>query len=111
MVDGKYETNPKLIADKFNCYFTGIGPQLASRINSPAGKSFKDYLKKPVQTKFDFKMVNSNQVLEIIGSLKAKTSCGKDRMTNKLLLFVKHEISALLASSINVPLLEYFLIY
>ena len=42
-VDGCLVSEPKIIADKFNDYFSNIGSNLAKKIPS-ASRSFKDFL-------------------------------------------------------------------
>ena len=104
LIDDQPESDPVSIVNKFNSYFTQIGPKLAYSILSPPNKSFKDYLKKPVNTNFSFKPVNTNTVIKIIDSLKPKSSCGCDRFSNKLLKTTKNEIVHVLTLIINQSL-------
>ena len=87
------ESDPEVIANKFNTYFTEIGPKLADSITPPNNKSFKDYLLTPVTSEFSFKPVSVDCVSKVIDNLKSKSSSGKDRLSNKLLKFIKEEIS------------------
>ena len=101
LINGKKETDSKLIANNFNKYFTEIGQKLANSISPPSNKSFKDYLKTPVQHKFCFKQVDINKVEKAIDTLKPKTSSGADRISNKILKMVKKELSTPLMHLIN----------
>ena len=93
--------DPRDIANGFNKYFVEIGPKLANSIAPLPNKSFTDYLKKPVTKNFTFMNVTDKQIVEIIDSLKPKSSCGIDRISNKLIKTIKHEISKPLALIIN----------
>ena len=70
---------------KCNDYFIEIGPTLAESIVPPTEKSFNDYLINPVHINFEFNVFTEKTVKEIIDNLKPKTSCGVDRLSNKLL--------------------------
>ena len=89
------------IADKFNEYFTMIGPNLARSITQPPGKSFKDYLNSPVNKNFTFRNVNEEIVIKTINEIKSKSSYGIDRISNNLLKLIKIEISKPLSLIIN----------
>ena len=100
-VNGVKVTNEGIIANEFNTYFTEIGPKLAQATHQPVGKSFTDYLKKPIPPSFEFKTINVKCVNDAIDSLKPKSSTGLDKISNKLLKYVKDEISPILTSIFN----------
>jgi len=104
LVNDLPESDPKTIADNFNLYFTSIGPKLANTIAAPENITFKDYLLHPIQNSFSFKEIDSKQIIEIIDKLKPKSSCGSDRLSNKLLKHIKNEIAKPLALIINQSL-------
>ena len=104
LIDNINVNDPKLIANKFNNYFIEIGPTLSESIVPPTRKSFNDYLMNPVHINFEFKVVTEKTVKEIIENLKPKTSCGVDRLSNKLLKFIKDEIAKPLTMIINQSL-------
>ena len=89
------------IVNEFNKYFIEIGPKLSQDIEIPVDKSFKDFLKSPVQANFFFKPVKEDDVLKAIDSLKPKTSCGQDKITNKLLKYIKYEAALPLMTIMN----------
>ena len=70
----------KTIADKFNEYFTKIGPELASSIDTSHNIPFNDYLKSPCQLSFQFQYTTLNSIENIIGDLKSKSSDGYDNI-------------------------------
>jgi len=93
MINNVEISNPKQIADSFNEYFVNIGVNLASRIDIPINKTFKDYLKHPTQTKLIFKTIDEKEIKKLIENLKPKTSTGLDGISNKLLQLIKDEIT------------------
>ena len=101
MINGHKETENRNIANAFNSYFTEIGPNLAKDIEMPINKNYKDYLTNPVQSNFQFKSVNIEDVVKAIQSLKPKTSCGKDLILNKLLHAISSELAVPIKDIIN----------
>lgn len=101
LINGNFESNEKTIANEFNRYFIEIGPKLSQNIISPNNKSIGDYLKSPVQTNFQFKRIDIDTVIKAIDSLKPKTSFSQDRISNKLLKYIKYEIAWPLMELIN----------
>lgn len=94
-------SDPLQIANKFNEYFTEIGPNLAQTITPLLNKSFNDYLTNPSGINFTFTNINEKTVLDTIDKLKPKSSCGVDRVSNKLVKLIKHHISKPLTLIIN----------
>ena len=75
-------TDPQMIANEFNKYFTGIGPSLASTITPPINKTFRDTSVKKITSRFELHTVTEDHVLKIIDTLKSKSSCGTDQLSN-----------------------------
>ena len=93
--------NPIDIAHEFNKFFVQIGPNLASNIIQPTGKSYKDYLNNPIPYNFQFKHTNMETVRQVIQSLKPKGSTGHDRLSNILLKVITEDIVEPLTIIIN----------
>ena len=94
-------SDSKMIANEFNRYFTSIGPSLASTITPPANKTFRDTLVKKITSSFELHTVTEDHVLKIIDTLKNKTSCGTDQLSNNLLKYIKYEVCKPLTLIIN----------
>ena len=94
----------KTIADKFNEYFTQIGPELASSIDTSHKIPFNDYLKSPCQLSFQFQYTTPDSIEKIIGDLKPKSSAGYHNLSSKLLKEIKCIISRPLSIIINQSL-------
>lgn len=82
-------TNKLIIANKFNMFFTNIGPNLSNLINAPNNKSFKTYLTQKYNNDFSFQNVNEETISLIIDKLAPKTSFGFDGLSTKLIKTVK----------------------
>ena len=89
------------IADKFNLYFTNIGPKLAKQINAAPNKSFRDYLTKNIRTTFQFHNITQTALERIIDHFKSKTSTGHDGLSMKLMKDLKHVLIEPLTIIIN----------
>ena len=100
--DNGIEVEDKLlIANRFNNFFTNIGPNLAQQIDTPANYHFKDYLKDKFQHNFKFEMVDESTVNRIIEQMTPKTSCGHDNISMKLLKTLKNVLLEPITITIN----------
>ena len=85
LIDGKLVSNLQLIANKFNEFFVGIGPKLASSITTEPGKSFDQYLSNPPACRFKFNLISEHDTQKMINSLRSKSSSGVDGISTKRL--------------------------
>ncbi len=88
--NGIVYTQKKDIANKFNTFFTEIGPKLSSQIQPPINKSYKSFLNKVCNNRFKFKNVNEETIANIIDKLNPKNSFGFDGISTKLVKQSKH---------------------
>ena len=102
--DGTRISNCNDIANRFNNYFVNIGPNLAKKISKPANLSFKKFLKSPSSHLFKFDPVEHSDIIKVIDSLKNKSSFSHDRLSNKLLKTIKHELAVPLTEIINLSI-------
>ena len=89
------------IANKFNSFFTSIGPNLAKNIIIPHDKNFMNYLSNPVNTRFKFVEVSALEIEKLIDNFAPKTSAGHDKLSMKLLKVLKNVITQPLTVIIN----------
>ena len=66
--------------------------------------SYKDFLNKHIETMFNFKEINEEDVLKIIQKLKPKISFGHDGLSTVLLKFIANDIISILTLIINQSL-------
>ena len=92
------------IANKFNEYFTNIGPQLARSIDGKNRIPFHSYLTKPCSSSFGFQYTNPTDVSKIINKMKPKSSAGYDNISSKLLIQIGDILACPLSIIINQSL-------
>ena len=85
-------TTPIEIAGAFNDYFSNVGKNLASTINA-SNDYYKNYLRTPAESTCTFNTISETDVLKIIDNMDNKSSSGHDGISNRMLKFVKHELS------------------
>ena len=61
VVNGKIISDDQNIANAFNDFFINIGPTLAEAIKKPENKSYTDYIKEKINSKFQFETVNAKK--------------------------------------------------
>ena len=93
------------IADEFNKYFVNVGADLSAAIKYDGKNTVNYYLTANITSKFNFELVNDEQVLEIIGSLEPKTSSGYDKISTKLLIQLSPTIHSILRIILNQSLI------
>ena len=65
-------TNKEIIANRFNSFFTSIGPKLAAKIDSSNKPPFSFYLKNQIEHVFSFKQASCTDIEKIIKEFKPK---------------------------------------
>ena len=93
-IEGIKTYDAKRISNEFGKFYANLGQNLASQI-SPGTRTVDDYLANIPQT-LNSMVLNPTTQLEIeqkIDDLASKTSCGHDRISNKLLKDLKSSIS------------------
>ena len=101
MIDNTKVTDNETIAKSFNTFFTEIGPKLADRIEVPAHKNFKDFLRNPSTLDFNFHEISDDDTMKSINELRNKSSIGIDGISSILLKQVKNELCKPITYLIN----------
>ena len=104
LLDGAEKTGSKNIADKFNEYFTEIGPILARSIDTVNKTPFDSYITTPCAASFNFTYILPHDIVKIIRNLRPKSNAGDDNISTKLLKEIEHVISRPLSIIINESL-------
>ena len=101
--NGKKLTDPTEIANAFNTHFVNIGKTLASEIvnNIPDNADYTQYLNTPSVETCKFECVAQEDIMRAIDNLENKNSSGHDGISNKILKYIKYEISNSLTLIIN----------
>lgn len=82
--DGIMINDGKTICNKFNDFFTNIGPNLAEKINPVPGIDYSIYMKEPLLNSMFLSEVSTEEIVRIVNNFKAKTSCGYDNINMSL---------------------------
>ena len=105
LVDGTSVTDPSDIANKFNAFFANIGPSLAAKIDTRNKKPFESYLQNTISSKFNFTLVDTEDVMKMIKKLKTKTSFGHDGITTKSLKILAPALLSSITLIVNQSLM------
>jgi len=83
--DGNISSDNKTIENAFNQFYINIGdPQ-----NDQSMDAFQQYLTNKPHCNFRFRSISTEVTMQIINSLKPKTSSGIDELSNKLIKYIK----------------------
>ena len=88
-IDNTVVTDTTSIANKFNFFFTNIGPNLAKEICVPSRNNLKNYLLNQNDNNFTFKLIEEDFVSKQIDDLDSQNSTGCDGLSNTLLKSIK----------------------
>ncbi len=81
---GEIISNPHEIANKFNEYFTNIGPEIACKLPNTE-KTFNEYLSNRCKNSFFIEPVTKFEVEVEIKNLNSKKSPGYDGVSTKII--------------------------
>ena len=96
-IDGNSVTDPQLITESFNNFFSQIGENLASKFSRDNNTDYKKYLGSPADQSILLHKINQKEIDNAIKNLKNSSSSGPDEITSK---FVK------LSAPILIPALD-----
>ena len=104
LINGKIISDKKLMANKFNEYFTNIGSTLARKIPNAPG-SYKDFLHTINSSKSFFaRPTNPLEIINIVHNFKAKKSAGFDEISPSVLKTTISYVAEPLANIFNLSL-------
>ena len=99
--DGKIITDPIDIAECCNDHFASIGQRLAGNVKNTESSSTHVGEKAMVNTKFDFKLINSVEVYNKLKTLDKNKATGIHNIPNKMLLLCADIVAPHLADIFN----------
>ena len=86
-------TNSEDIAEGFNEFFSNIGPDLASKIDT-SNYNFQEYIKKPKSEFTAFESITTNKVYYLLRGLSSAKATGIDKISSKILKLAAPAISS-----------------
>ncbi len=93
--------NKNVITNKFNEYFTNIGPNLSNQIKTLRNKSFDQYLSQKYTDQFNCQNINEQDILLTVDKLAPKSSCGFDGISSKIIKMLKVSLAKPITLIIN----------
>ena len=104
-IDGSTVENPEIIANKFNNFFTNIGPDLQKHIPTCSEKP-SNYLKHSVTNSMFLSPTTDYEISDIISNLKQTNSLGYDGIPLHIIKASNSELSHVLSDIINCSMEE-----
>ena len=101
LINNELTTDPTLIAQEFNNYFSGIAGKLQASIYSQ-GQNFHDYLHNSSEQSLFIKPTNKYEIIDTINRNITNKSSGPNSIPNDILHLMKHVIAEPLADIINL---------
>ena len=80
-LDGSVTTDPVLMAEGFNSYFSEVGALLADKIESSKENTFKTYMSKRISSTLFLNPTTPAEVFNVISSLKTSKSGDYDNIS------------------------------
>jgi len=106
IINGSIKTDEKEIADNFNNYFLSIATNVVHNSGNLPASSFSDYLTDSIESTFAFSPISEVDLLEIVNSLKLKSSYGYDKVSTNLLFKIFPPLISPLTLIINQSLIS-----
>ena len=101
LVDENLETDPTLIGENFNTYFTTIAEKLQKNIFI-GNNNFVNYLNTPLDYNFLFRSADSTEIIMITNSLESGKASGPHSIPNEIIQTIKQNICYPLKEIINM---------
>ena len=88
--DGQHElSDDREIANRFDAFFTNVGPYQSRNIRYNGNKTHQTYLTQDNDIELNFTDINDDIILNIINKLPNKNSCGYDNLSTKIIKTLK----------------------
>ena len=94
--------DPKIISNKFNEYFTNIGPNVAKNFGNDVNASFEKYLTGDYQKSIFLAPVTENELETEIKNMDSNKSPGYDNISSKIIKLSAGEITKPLTRIFNL---------
>ena len=84
-VNGAECIDKQAITEHFNSFFASVGEFNSKNITEHSGSSYRDYLSERIESNFEFRLVDSHYIKQIIKEIKTSRSNGHDGISSELL--------------------------
>ena len=101
--NGKLITDTKLISNKFNAFFTNVGPNLAKKIRKVNEIAFTEYMNDTIVRSMFLRNVTPEEIFTVVSTFKNKTSCGYDNISMSIINKLYTQLSILWYTFVTLP--------
>ena len=105
LINGKFTSDGKMVANSFNQYFTTVAQKLIDKMK-PSTKDFKDFLVNSNFNSFLLSPVTSEEVNDIIATLDESKSNDSYTVPTMLIKLARHTISEPFSTIANSSFIE-----
>ena len=92
------------IAEHFNSFFASVGKLNSKNITEHGDSSYRDYLSEQNESNFEFRLVDSHCIKQIIKGVNTTRSNRHDRISSELLKLISNDIADSITLTINQSL-------
>ena len=103
-VNGAECSDKQAIAEHFNSFFASVGELNSKNITEHGDSSYRDYLSERIESNFEFRLVDSHNIKQIIKGIKTSRSNGHDGISSELLKLISNDIADSITLIINQSL-------
>ena len=103
-VNGAECSDKQAIAEHFNSFFASVGELNSKNITEHGDSSYRDYLSERIESNFEFCLVVSHNIKQIIKRIKTSRSNGHDGISSELLKLISNDIADSITLIINQSL-------
>ena len=101
IINGVECSDKQAIVKHFNSFFASVGELNSKNIFEHGDSSYRDYLSKRIESSFEFRLVDSHDVKQIIKGIKTSRSTGHDGISSELLKLISNDIADSITLIIN----------
>ena len=104
IISGLECSDKQAIAEHFNSFFATVGELNSRNITEHNDSSYRDYLSERIESSFEFRLVDSHDVKQIIKGIKTSRSIGHDGISSELIKLISNDIADSITLIINQSL-------
>ena len=97
-------SDKQAITEHFNSLFASVGELNSKNITEHGDSSYRDYLSERFKSNFEFRLVDSHYIKQIIKGIKTSRSNGHDVISSELLKLISNDIADSITLIINQSL-------
>ena len=101
IINGVECSDKQAIVEHFISFFASVGELNSRNITEHGDSSYRDYLSERIESNFEFRLVDSHDVKQIIKGIKTSRSSGHDGISSELLQLINNDIADSITLIIN----------